>query len=274
MDSGAIHLTGLKVKQLTDLVYARIQSLPKDPPPNPSKRKRAAPTARQPQRFPPKTQLPALYNEDNDPDFEPQPTSESCVSDLDNASDTSKPKEPKKNALEPGSQASTQKRGKISEADTYRTGEDESKEDEMKQEKSHGKKRGPQGIARHWAFANYKAPNPTHHPDTAKPIWLFKCKHCNSIQRFQRTDNCLEFSRESRNVSATNLVAHLNKCKRLPAEHKLKAVKSRLNQPSETLTPAQASVASLFKLSSPGSAPLPLAVSNTVFRSALIQGVI
>ncbi|CCO33891.1 hypothetical protein BN14_07978 [Rhizoctonia solani AG-1 IB] len=233
-----------------------------------------APTARQPQRFPPKTQLPALYNKDNDPDFEPQPTSESCVSNSDNASDTSKPKEPKKNALEPGSQASTQKRGKISEANTYRTGEDESKEDKMKQEKSHGKKHGPQGIAWHWAFANYKAPNPTHHPDTAKPIWLFKCKHCNSIQRFQRTDNCLEFSRESRNVSATNLVAHLNKCKQLPAEHKLKAVKSWLNQPSETLTPAQASVALLFKLSSPGSVPLPLAVSNTVFRSALIQGVI
>ncbi|EUC60715.1 Zf(Bed)-4 protein, putative [Rhizoctonia solani AG-3 Rhs1AP] len=117
---------------------------------------------------------------------------------------------------------------------------------------------------------------PTEHPDTGKPTWLFRCKYCDSIRRFRRTDGCSEFSNERQHISATNLVAHLNKCTRLPVEQKLKAVKARLNHPSEpeTLTPAQASVASVFRSSPRALVQQPVAISNSLFRSTLIQGVV
>ncbi|CAE6470767.1 unnamed protein product [Rhizoctonia solani] len=283
MDSSALQLTELQVKQLTELVYTRIKSLLRDPPSNRVKRKRASRTGRQSRKSPTKIQWLGADNDDSDLNFDPQPTPESYASDPEYIEDnTPEPEDSEEvphasldqNALKLDPQLSMQKRRKISETETDRAGVGAYVEDNANIDRKYGNKRGPRGITRQWALSNYEAPNPTRHPATSEPIWLFKCKYCNSIRRFPRTENCSEFSNEPRKISATNLAAHLNKCTRLPADRKLKSVKARLNQPSssEVLTAAESSVASVFRSSAP--APAPLAISNTLFRSTLIQSVI
>ncbi|CEL59196.1 similar to zinc finger protein [Rhizoctonia solani AG-1 IB] len=276
LDSSALHLTELKVGQLTDLVYARIKSLPKDSLSNPTKKRQRAAnickrkSARSTQVLGAKEETP---NSSSDSDFCPR--SPSPESELDACSEESNTFENKlETSLDEERAEPLHNAHKRLKGSSTRNLTSEAQDGQIHVKTTTqsticvGKKRGRDPVVREWAFAHHEKPVPSYYPNTNRPAWAFKCKYCPSVHHFPRT--CDNVSMEK--ISATNLAGHLNTCKKLPAQYKTPVAKAQLSQYFDILTSAQQSLGEIFRSNKPISRPV--ALTPSVFRSTLIQGVV
>ncbi|CUA72929.1 Zinc finger BED domain-containing protein 4 [Homo sapiens] [Rhizoctonia solani] len=274
LDSSASHLTELKVGQLTDLVYNRINSLPKDPPSISAKKQRRTSNSRR-RKFTRLARVTEAKGDESrsssDSEFSPQPVPTDSELDEDSSnSDIGKVQ----TSIEIEHSELPQRPSKQQKTLSSIEGVGDIQGDE-----SHvnlptqltvraGKRRGRDPIVRLWAFAHHENAVKGSYPGTNKPAWAFKCKYCPSTHHFLRTRD--DVSEE--NISASNLAGHLKLCKNLPAQYKLEAFRSHTNRRTETLTPAQESLGKMFQSNKPRMTPA--TITPSVFRSTLIQGIV
>ncbi|EUC62498.1 hypothetical protein RSOL_422410, partial [Rhizoctonia solani AG-3 Rhs1AP] len=272
LDSSALHLTELKVGQLTDLVYAR--SLPKDPATSIKKKRRRSGNnyQRKPTR---RVREPASKadkpSSSSDSDFIPK--SPSASSQLNETSSESDIGEDKTNEFLKNTEHLKHAKKRLKTAGsvdgTRDTQDNQTHVGPSTQSiECTGKKRGRDPVVREWAFAHHEKPFESFYPNTNKPAWVYKCKYCPSIHDFPRTNK--DVSKEK--ISATNLAGHLKACKKLPAQYQFKGLQSHSNRHTEVFTPAQESLGKMFKSTQP--TPGPVGVTPSIFRSTLIQGVV
>ncbi|QRV87055.1 Zinc finger, BED-type predicted [Ceratobasidium sp. AG-Ba] len=268
ISSSDLCIMELKIGQLVDLVYSRIDSLPPDKPVK-RKRKRAskAGTAAKRRR---KTARIVCNSESDDLEFHPPSDSDSSGDSVN--SDAS---------LGAGSmrlpvptETNPQDNHLNTAVGLSQINEDGNKPDEPKSHEipflnhvaaappAPGQMRlvkpGPKDNVRQWALANYCPPVAGYRSDTQKPVWIFKCRYCNSIRTFSRPEGSYEFSLENASISASNLSTHLHECPNAPDTIK----KSTLSTRSRKRSNITATLA--------GPSPL----SKSKFRSVLIQGVV
>ncbi|CCO32612.1 hypothetical protein BN14_06675 [Rhizoctonia solani AG-1 IB] len=264
------------MRSLTDLVYARIKSLPKDSLSNPTKKRQRAAnickrkSARSTQVLGAKEETP---NSSSDSDFCPR--SPSPESELDACSEESNTFENKlETSLDEERAEPLHNAHKRLKGSSTRNLTSEAQDGQIHVKTTTqsticvGKKRGRDPVVREWAFAHHEKPVPSYYPNTNRPAWAFKCKYCPSVHHFPRT--CDNVSMEK--ISATNLAGHLNTCKKLPAQYKTPVAKAQLSQYFDILTSAQQSLGEIFRSNKPISRPV--ALTPSVFRSTLIQGVV
>ncbi|EUC56077.1 HAT family dimerization protein, partial [Rhizoctonia solani AG-3 Rhs1AP] len=260
LDSSASHLTELKIGQLTDLVYARITLLPKDPTTSVKKRRRSSNKHRHKSIRKPRApgSKADIANSSSDSDFIPR--SPSTGSESGEILSESEIKSSEENTSDHPKSPDQLRRAKKQQrtADLVSGVKDiqDSKPPvnvTMQSIECTEKKRGRDPVVRGWAFAHHERPIESFYPNTDKPAWAYKCKYCPSVHHFPRTHK--DISKEK--ISATNLAGHL---------------KSYSNRHAEILTTAQKSLGEMFKSAKPS--PALVAVTPLVFRSTLIQGVV
>ncbi|KAF8749957.1 protein dimerization [Rhizoctonia solani] len=256
LDSGASHLTELKVGQLTDLVYARIKSLPQDPQDKPLKKRRHGDSRRHKSVRATKA-LGAKQggaNSSSDSDFSPHSGASGSESGETSSESEGDDAQPDDNLNMSEVQRHKRKRQKTINS-MGSTGGVEDKQSHVNPSTNSiicvGRKRGRSAIVREWAFAHHNKPEASFYPNTNRPAWAYKCKYCPSVHHFPPDQE--DVSKEK--ISATNLAGHLKSCEKLPNTVQI-----------------DASLGEMFKSANPR--PGPIVITPLAFRSVLIQGVV
>ncbi|QRV97935.1 Zinc finger, BED-type predicted [Ceratobasidium sp. AG-Ba] len=293
ISSSDLYVIELKIGQLTDLVNARINSLAPD---KTSRHKRKRTSQRGPKtkrkRRCPKTQAKASSD---DSDFCP-PSRLSSTDTLEKERFSSSPPNSYSAVVSPTDAVKVYSDGSVLLQTTHAADSvvNESKESAQyignnssgyhssnKNSDMRPKKPGPKGSVRQWALSHFSIPSigrrpDPHNPPTTKPVWVFKCKYCDSIRTVNRSEGCEDFVLEQGCFSASNLAYHLRDCANAPDEVKKDPLSKRPCKATEVLTSAQESISEMFRpvtASTPANSG-PSSLSKSRFRSALIQGVV
>ncbi|KAG9080198.1 hypothetical protein FS749_008088 [Ceratobasidium sp. UAMH 11750] len=241
VSSSSLFLVERKIEQLTDLVYERIRLL------NPGYEKPIAT-----KNAVPRKQISSdPEHESNDPTYTPKEDLSHLMDDNDETDEESEGRETPTNAIARHSKV-----------------------------EGHGAastRPGPSDAVRQWALSNFEAPTAGEFINRPGAAWVFKCKHCGVIRRVPRTPGCETIEHEPRPVPASNLASHLrNQCKKIPQAESWEAATARNQQFDASTTPDDAlhSLGARFASETPIPPPPPTALSNRVFWSTLIQGVV
>ncbi|CAE6424538.1 unnamed protein product, partial [Rhizoctonia solani] len=137
--------------------------------------------------------------------------------------------------------------------------------------------RGPDDPKRRWALANYEAPVPGRF-ENGTAAWVFNCKYCGHARRVPWTEGCQFIQHERLPIPSPNLTSHLYKCRNIPTACNWEAWTAR-KQAGATGIPhpnqlATQSLGALFEAIVPIPPPSPGILPDTLFRSALVQGVV
>ncbi|KAG9126682.1 hypothetical protein FRC07_002411 [Ceratobasidium sp. 392] len=304
INSSNIFLFTLKINQLTDLVHARIQSLPPDHLLHQNKTTRAKGKHGRKaalKRFESKAGRPsAPTREDSDDDCDYAPavtppddsptatdhnteTSEgSGAQDTDHTRVATKAKAQQKrpqnkrkgssglNKKRPAKKTRTRSANRRIVSNGSDSDTDDERDAKTKADKS--------GAMKAWALARFEDLVPGRNPATGKRVWIFKCWYCTKFRRIARTKGCCNISEETNPFTASNFTAHLRECKTIPADDSWAAFAVRKeNKAPRSIVDDSTNLGAMFAASEPTNVQEyrnPVIERKGKFRSNLIQGVI